>query len=130
MDNSSSSAGSLSTVSVILIVYLVGVVLFMLRMIFSYLRVVSIIATSKQKPLLKMILVITKKMVSPFSIFKWLVIPDVKTNHPDLDKIVSHEMVHYKQKHSYDLLLSELVIAFQWFNPFAWMLKSSVIKFL
>jgi len=123
-----SSSGNMSLGSMILIIYLVGVLFFLLRMIFSYSRVINLIASSKQKPLYKMILVITGKMVSPFSIFKWLVIPDKKTDHPDLDKIVSHEMVHYKQKHSYDLILSELVIAFQWFNPFAWMLKSSVVR--
>lgn len=122
------ASGNLSLGSIILIIYLVGVLFFLLRMIFSYYRVIGLIANSKQQPLYKMILVITRKMVSPFSIFKWLVIPDIKTDHPDLDKIVSHEMVHYKQKHSYDLLLSEFVIAFQWFNPFAWMLKSSVVR--
>lgn len=34
--------------------------------------------------------------------------------------ILLHEKIHARQLHSIDILLSELVIILQWFNPFAW----------
>jgi len=36
------------------------------------------------------------------------------------NQILLHEKVHIQQGHSLDILLAELVIVFQWFNPFAW----------
>ena len=37
--------------------------------------------------------------------------------------IVKHEEVHIKQKHTWDVLFSELVIALLWINPMVWRLK-------
>jgi bla regulator protein blaR1 len=114
--------------SLILLIYLSGVLIFLFRMIWAYSGIIRMIARSDRKRLLKMILVITKVRVSPFSIFRWLVVPAHKQQHADLEKIILHEMVHFRQWHSIDLLLSELLIVFQWFNPFAWMLKSSIVS--
>lgn len=36
------------------------------------------------------------------------------------NQILLHEKIHIEQKHTIDLLLSEVVLIFQWFNPFAW----------
>lgn len=114
--------------AILLWIYLAGFTIFFIRMIVSYGKVLRLILESSHKPLQRMILVITNRLVSPFSIFKWLVIPRQKENHPDLEKIIPHEMEHYRQKHSIDMLISELMLVFQWFNPFAWMLKSSVVR--
>ncbi|HEU4789875.1 MAG TPA: M56 family metallopeptidase [Flavobacterium sp.] len=36
------------------------------------------------------------------------------------NQILLHEKIHIEQKHTIDLLLAEVVLIFQWFNPFAW----------
>jgi len=108
--------------------YLSGTLFFLLRMLWGYSGIIRLIIRSERKRLEDMILVITQRKVSPFSIFRWLVIPSNKLEHADLDKIIRHERVHFRQLHSVDLLLSELFVAFQWFNPFAWMLRSSIIR--
>ncbi len=36
------------------------------------------------------------------------------------NQVLLHEKIHIEQKHTLDLLLAEIVIIFQWFNPFAW----------
>jgi len=41
----------------------------------------------------------------------------------DLQRIVRHEEVHVRQKHSADVLMLELVKVFCWFNPFVWLFK-------
>ncbi|MFH0761409.1 MAG: M56 family metallopeptidase [Bacteroidota bacterium] len=114
--------------TVVLALYLSGVVFFLSRMLWSYSGIIRLIVRSERKRLQEMILVITRQKVSPFSIFRWLVIPGYKQQHIDLDKIIRHEMIHFRQGHSIDLLLSEFLIVFQWFNPFAWMLKSSIVR--
>jgi len=42
------------------------------------------------------------------------------------NQILMHEKVHVRQKHSMDLLLAELVLMFQWFNPFAWLYRKEM----
>lgn len=114
--------------TIALLMYLSGVLFFLLRILLGYSGIIRLIIRSERKRLEDMILVITQRKVSPFSLFRWLVIPGSKLQHADLDKIIRHEMVHFRQMHSIDLLLSELLVAFQWFNPFAWMLRSSIVK--
>ncbi len=42
------------------------------------------------------------------------------------NQILQHEKVHIQQKHSLDILFAELVLIFQWFNPFAWLYRKEV----
>ena len=44
----------------------------------------------------------------------------------ELQEIVRHEFVHVKQKHSIDILWSELLCIVSWYNPFSWLLKRSI----
>jgi hypothetical protein len=39
------------------------------------------------------------------------------------NQILLHEKVHIEQRHTLDILLAELVLIFQWFNPFAWIYR-------
>jgi hypothetical protein len=41
-------------------------------------------------------------------------------------QILAHEKIHVRQGHSYDILLAELALIFQWFNPFAWLYRKAV----
>jgi len=41
-------------------------------------------------------------------------------------QILLHEKVHIQQRHSLDILLAELVLVLQWFNPFAWFYRTEV----
>jgi len=36
------------------------------------------------------------------------------------NQVLLHEKIHIEQKHTLDLLFAEVVLVFQWFNPFAW----------
>ena len=41
-------------------------------------------------------------------------------------QILQHEKIHIEQKHTIDLILSEIVLVFQWFNPFAWQWRKAL----
>ena len=62
-----------------------------------------------------------------FSFFPYVVIPRRVFDSGDYSDILEHETVHVKQAHSFDLLLCELFIALQWFNPFLWLIRRSLI---
>jgi hypothetical protein len=36
------------------------------------------------------------------------------------NQVLQHEKIHIEERHTLDLLLTEIMLIFQWFNPFAW----------
>lgn len=42
------------------------------------------------------------------------------------NQVLLHEKIHIEQRHTLDLLLAEIVLVFQWFNPFAWMWRKEL----
>ncbi|MEO6632528.1 MAG: M56 family metallopeptidase, partial [Mucilaginibacter sp.] len=41
-------------------------------------------------------------------------------------QILLHEKIHIQQRHSFDIILAELVLVLQWFNPFAWIYRKEL----
>ena len=72
-------------------------------------------------------IVISDKQHSPFSFFPYVVIPRNIYYSNYYIQILEHESAHIRQGHTFDLLLNELIIAFQWFNPFIWLIKKSIL---
>jgi hypothetical protein len=58
-----------------------------------------------------------------FSFFNHLFIG---TNAPGTNTIVRHELVHIRQKHSFDIVFLELLKVVSWFNPFVYLLQNSL----
>ncbi len=54
-----------------------------------------------------------------FSLFSYVVVNPLVTE-TETREILIHEMVHIRQKHWFDLVLSSFLCAVQWFNPAAW----------
>ncbi len=71
--------------------------------------------------------IISENQLPPFSFFPYVVIPAEDYKSGNYIDILDHESAHIRQGHTFDLLLSELFIAFQWFNPFVWLIKRSII---
>jgi hypothetical protein len=63
----------------------------------------------------------------PFSFFPYVVIPKKTFESEDYLEILAHEKAHIRQGHTFDLLFSELLIVFFWFNPFMWLIKRSMV---
>ena len=72
-------------------------------------------------------IILSQNHLPPFSFFPFAVIPEEDYKSGKYDDIVDHEFAHIRQGHTFDLLLGELIIAFQWFNPFVWLIKRSII---
>lgn len=60
-----------------------------------------------------------------FSFFNWIFIPKGAIDNCD-PRILEHEKVHIRMKHSLDVLFAELYIAFFWFNPFVYAYRQSL----
>lgn len=57
--------------------------------------------------------------IPAFSFFNFIFIDKDNLNNDDAKKIIAHENVHIKQKHTLDIIIAELFVILQWFNPAA-----------
>ena len=62
----------------------------------------------------------------PCSFLNTIFINPEKYDWDTYNQILTHEKIHIKQLHSLDILLAEVAILFQWFNPFAWLLRKEI----
>ena len=44
----------------------------------------------------------------------------------ELQEILRHEEAHIKQWHSVDVIFSQIMVAFCWFNPFVWLMNREI----
>ncbi|OQP54466.1 N-acetylmuramoyl-L-alanine amidase [Niastella populi] len=66
----------------------------------------------------------TREPGTPFSFFRSIFWNhELPFNSHDGQQIFRHELFHVQQKHSTDIILTEIVTAFFWFNPFFHILK-------
>ena len=69
---------------------------------------------------------VTNKNIPPFTYFNKLVIPSGILDNPNVQSVLCHEHIHAKGQHCIDLCIAEILFLFQWFNPFAWLMKNAV----
>ena len=66
------------------------------------------------------------KADGPFSFFHWIFIHPSSHTEEEFNEILTHEQTHARQWHSIDVIISELVCIFCWYNPFAWLMKREI----
>ncbi|MGG9963620.1 M56 family metallopeptidase [Ferruginibacter sp. SUN106] len=64
--------------------------------------------------------------IIPFSFGNAIFINRHLHTEEELQEIIHHEFVHVKQRHSIDIIWSELLCIACWYNPFVWLLKRSI----
>src|SRR5262249_53287520 len=67
-----------------------------------------------------------KESITPFSFGGSIYINKCLHTQEELSEIIRHEFVHVRQRHSVDIIWSEIVCILNWYNPFAWLLKFSI----
>ena len=117
---------AISWVQVVLLVYLAGILFLVCRNIYSLICLFRLVHSGKHEKLEKGVtLVVHNQEIAPFSWMKYIVISrkDLEENGRE---ILIHEMAHIHHRHLVDLLVADICIFFQWFNPGAWLLKQEL----
>ena len=117
---------AISWVQIVLLVYLAGILFLACRNIYSLICLFRLVHSGKHEKLEKGVtLVVHNQEIAPFSWMKYIVISrkDLEENGRE---ILIHEMAHIHHRHSVDLLVADICIFFQWFNPGAWLLKQEL----
>ena len=120
-------------VRVALLVYLAGIVFFAVRNLWSLCRLGVLLRRGRLERLADWLpgrvenvrLVVHNRDIAPFSWMRYIVLSrkDLEENGRE---ILIHELAHIRNHHSWDLLLADLCIFVQWFNPAAWLLKQEL----
>lgn len=64
----------------------------------------------------------------PFSFFNYIVYNSSLYSDSELQSILLHEKIHSAQKHSFDVLVTNLFSVLFWFNPFMYLYKKAVTQ--
>ncbi|MEI7661888.1 MAG: M56 family metallopeptidase [Bacteroidota bacterium] len=106
---------------IIQVVYLTGVVIFLARYLFQLYQLSRLVRRSSIRRSGGYRLVSVDRGYAPFSFFNMIFISENKVADDTREAILAHEQIHIRQAHSLDLVISELMIIIQWFNPFTWL---------
>jgi bla regulator protein BlaR1 len=102
------------------VVYGLGVAFFSIRFIIQFISLAFVIIKNKSEIKGKFQYIKTTHNVSPFSFFNWIVYNPIQFSETELDQIITHEKVHVTDRHSFDILLTQISCIVLWFNPFMW----------
>lgn len=108
---------ALTWARVLLSLYLAGVVLFFGRHLRQWWQLTQVLRRSERLPSSAYRLVRAPGIKEPFSFFQWIVLPKQEYRYTDYQQILEHELVHVRQRHSWDIMLGEWLQILCWFNP-------------
>lgn len=108
-------------------IYALGCLVLITISFMGILRVIKIRQKYPSSKFATINLIYAEEKGTPFSFFStiyWNSQIDLTTETGQ--RILAHEMAHVKQKHSYDQVFLQLVLAAAWFNPFFWVVKKEL----
>jgi beta-lactamase regulating signal transducer with metallopeptidase domain len=103
-----------------------GILLFVLKLMF---QLISFMRIKKKAALISsdgVKLYGINENVIPFSFAGSIYLNPSMYTGEELTEIIRHEYVHVRQKHTFDILLGELLCILNWYNPFAWLLRHAI----
>lgn len=99
---------------IVFAIYLTGVAIALLRLVWRSYRVISLIQKGDQCNLGNCTLVVHQEFAEPASFFRYIFSPSAQAL-PEM--VLQHELVHVRQRHTLDVLLMECWVALHWYNP-------------
>ena len=113
----------LSTVNII---YWSGVTLLLVRFFAQLASILRLRLRCRKDQIEGIPVYLLDKESGPFSFFHWIFIYPQAHPQNELSEILTHEGTHARQRHSIDVIISELMCIACWFNPFMWLMKREV----
>lgn len=112
--------------TLVLLVYWCGVGVFAINFL---VQIIALLYRAYTRPVIrdgKFRIVEVSGDKAPCSFANNIFINPEKYDWETYNQILEHEKIHVREGHTLDLILSEIAIIFQWFNPFAWWYRKSL----
>lgn len=114
------------TLALLVSVYAAGVLFFAGRLLRNRILLTSLLRKCTAVELGGRIKLFTHQLpIAPFSWMRSIVVSS-KDLTDNKDIILTHELAHIQLGHSWDLLVTDLCILVQWFNPAVWLLRQEL----
>ena len=108
------------------IIYFSGVIFIFLKIFGQIFSVLSILKNSEKQNIFQNQVLVSENINAPFSFFGKIIFNPKNYSESEINEILLHENSHVRQLHSFDTMIAEILCAFAWFNPFAWLLKREI----
>jgi N-acetylmuramoyl-L-alanine amidase len=108
-------------------IYIIGILVLLLALVKSLLYIWRISRRYPAERIGGLTFFNTREPGTPFSFFRKIFWNnELAFNSQEGQQIFQHELFHVQQKHSTDIIITELLTAIFWFNPFFRMLKKEL----
>ncbi len=125
-DLSGSIEEAILSTNIIILFYMLGVTFFLYRFLFRIGDLTYMIIKNPVQKCDGFKLVLLEKETSPFSFLNYVFVNKSFQKNDNYHKMIIHELEHVKHRHTFDIIILEILSSFQWFNPFMWMLRTSI----
>lgn len=106
--------------------YIIGVVVLGIRFLIQLASIFRLVRKGQSVTVNGVRVISLSDEANPFSFFHWIFayLPDLQGEGGK--EILTHELTHVRQRHSIDVVFSELVNIVCWMNPFMWLMKAEI----
>ena len=112
---------------VIMLIYFTGVAIALLHFVFRFYQLSNFFKQSKVTIHRGLRIIYTAPGTPVFSFFNYIFIDKkLLDSDEEIVKIIEHEKIHIRQKHSVDIIIAEIIAIIQWYNPIVYILKKSL----
>ncbi|WP_405252937.1 M56 family metallopeptidase [Dokdonia sp. Asnod3-C12] len=109
-----------------LLIYIAGVIVMCIKLGMQLFSLRNLISSGTVVQRNAYTYVTVTNNIAPFSFFSYIVYnPELHTLE-ELEMILAHEQIHAGQRHSIDILITQIILALHWCNPLAWLYKQSL----
>ncbi len=113
--------------SILLLIYLIGVVVTTARLVYGLWDIYQLYRQSEKKQMGEIILVRTDGNHLPFSFFHYLFwSKEMTLSQDDQQQILQHEQAHIIGRHTWDVMLIELISIIAWCSPMIWFYRKAI----
>ena len=110
----------------VIYIYLAGVTVLLGLFVFRLIQILLKINNKRVEQGQGFKLVLQDNEAAPFSFLNYVFVSRNLLNEAGYSRMLAHELEHVRQGHSFDVIVLEMLTAFQWFNPFMWLLRRAI----
>ena len=109
------------------LLFFVGAGLATILFAFKLVKLMVLLYENPKQKIGNLFIVSLLKSNMAFSFFNYIFLGDNLKNH-EREAVLKHEMVHIKEKHTWDLLFFEVLRILFWFNPLVYMYQNRMMS--
>lgn len=128
-----SAVSGLQFTTVLAVIFAAGLFIATVNFVVANLRVLQLLRDSRPEQVDRVWCLVSDADIHPFSYFNRIVLPARLLQSPHVSDVLLHEQIHLNERHTIDVFVAEILLLFQWFNPFARLMRDAVknnIEFL